>query len=325
MSKPITRATQLALLAALLCALCVSSPLPSALSASLPALPARPKILQILQVRIFTTNAPDANAFYYGILRTLALANTDATKCNWCERVSKGTNGPVVLEPIQGPPPTNLISAVVFKTDDAERLRKLLEKNKVKIEKWTKWPSGAMFTVFDPEGHQLVFVQAPDPSQPTLAAPGAYEEPLPNWPHIIHAGFVVHDRTAMDRFYKEILGFHVYWQGGMHEGETNWVDMQVPDGTDWIEYMLNVPDNASHKTLGVMNHIALGVADMRRADDELLQSGLRLPINEAPKIGRDGKWQLNLYDPDDTRVELMEFTPVEKPCCSEYTGPHPKP
>jgi len=50
-----------------------------------------------------------------------------------------------------------------------------------------------------------------------------------------------------------------------------------------------------------------------------------LPINEAPKIGRDGKWQLNLYDPDETRVELMEFTPVEKPCCSEYTGPHPKP
>jgi len=24
-------------------------------------------------------------------------------------------------------------------------------------------------------------------------------------------------------------------------------------------------------------------------------------------------------------VELMEFTPVEKPCCSEFTGPHPKP
>jgi hypothetical protein len=32
---------------------------------------------------------------------------------------------------------------------------------------------------------------------------------------------------------------------------------------------------------------------------------------------------LNLYDPDETRVELMEFAPVEKPCCAEYTGPHP--
>jgi hypothetical protein len=40
-------------------------------------------------------------------------------------------------------------------------------------------------------------------------------------------------------------------------------------------------------------------------------------------MGRDGKWQLNLYDPDLTRIELMEFTPKEKPCCSEFQGQHP--
>jgi hypothetical protein len=61
------------------------------------------------------------------------------------------------------------------------------------------------------------------------------------------------------------------------------------------------------------------------ADQQLLESNLHLPLDEVPKIGRDGKWQLNLYDPDGTRVELMEFTPVEKPCCSDYTGPHPRP
>ena len=281
-----------------------------------------PKILQILQVRILTTNQPEANAFYYGIFRTLA--DTDTSKCNWCEKVSKGTNGPVVLEPIQGPPPTNLISAIVFKTDDAEHLRKFLKKNKVKVEKWTKWSSGGMFTVFDPEGHQLIFVQAPDYNQPTLGIPGAYMETRPDWPHIIHAGLVVRDRAAMDRFYKDILGFHVYWYGGMHEGETNWVDMQLPDGTDWIEYMLNVPENADQRTRGIMNHIALGVDNMKTADQELFDTNLHVPVDEKPQIGRDGKWQLNLYDPDGTRVELMEFTPVEKPCCSEYTGPHPK-
>ncbi len=140
---------------------------------------------------------------------------------------------------------------------------------------------------------------------------------------MIHAGFVVKNRAAEDRFYKEILGFHVYWHGGMKDGEDNWVDMQVPDGADWIEYMLNVPPNASHKTLGVMNHIALGVPDIHAAQQQLIKNGWK--GTEQPKIGRDGKWQLNLYDPDETRVELMEFTPVEKPCCSEYTGPHPKP
>ena len=140
---------------------------------------------------------------------------------------------------------------------------------------------------------------------------------------IIHAGFVVHDRAAEDKFYKDILGFHVYWHGGMKDGEDNWVDMQVPDGTDWIEYMLNVPANASHKTLGVMNHIALGVPDIHVAQAQLIKNGWK--GIEEPKIGRDGKWQLNLYDPDETRVELMEFKPTKEPCCSPYTGPHPGP
>jgi hypothetical protein len=31
-----------------------------------------------------------------------------------------------------------------------------------------------------------------------------------------------------------------------------------------------------------------------------------LLVQEPPKIARDGKWQLNLYDPDLTRAELTE-------------------
>jgi hypothetical protein len=38
---------------------------------------------------------------------------------------------------------------------------------------------------------------------------------------------------------------------------------------------------------------------------------------------KNGKWQLNVYDPDLTRLELMEFKPLRKPCCSDFTGPHP--
>jgi hypothetical protein len=38
---------------------------------------------------------------------------------------------------------------------------------------------------------------------------------------LIHAGWVLSDREAMDKFYKDVLGFHVYWHGGMKEGETN--------------------------------------------------------------------------------------------------------
>ena len=285
----------------------------------------RPKILAIMQVRVLTTNKQQSHAFYYGVFRTLALANGTLAKCNWCEQILTEENGPVVLDSISGPLPKDLISALVFKTDNAAGLRKSLKKNKLKVVRWKKQGSADAFAALDPEGHQLLFVQAPDSNQPTLGMPGAYVAPSSHWPHIIHAGFVVKDRTAMDHFCKDVLGFHVYWQGGMKDGETDWVDMQVPDGTDWIEYMLNVPDNADKHLLGVMNHIALSVSDIHAAHSRLLESPLKMDVTEAPQIGRDGKWQLNLYDPDGTRVELMEFAPVEKPCCSEYTGPHPKP
>jgi hypothetical protein len=40
-------------------------------------------------------------------------------------------------------------------------------------------------------------------------------------------------------------------------------------------------------------------------------------------MGRDGKGQFNLWDPDDVRVELMNFHATEKPCCSAFTAEDP--
>ena len=133
----------------------------------------------------------------------------------------------------------------------------------------------------------------------------------------------MNDRRVEDHFYKDVLGFHLYWQGGMKDNETNWVSMQVPDGTDWLEYMLNVSPGASQRVVGIMNHVALGVPAIQQAKAVFVKNGGKL--SEEPKLGRDGKWQLNLYDPDGTRVECMEFQPVEKPCCSAFTGTHPRP
>ena len=99
--------------------------------------------------------------------------------------------------------------------------------------------------------------------------------------------------------------------------------LQVPDGTDWIEYMLNQPEHADLRLTGVMNHISLGVVDMKKAQAILESHGWKPHGEEEAKLGKDGKWQLNLYDPDLVRVELMEFKPAQKPCCSDFTGPHP--
>jgi lactoylglutathione lyase len=206
------------------------------------------------------------------------------------------------------------LSHVAFETTDARRLRDYLASKGVKVPASLKpgLDKNLSFMIDDPEGRRIEFVQY----MPGSLHSEKFGSLLPDTRvsnHMIHAGFVVHDRAAEDRFYKDILGFKVMWYGGPKDDQINWVDMRVPDGSDWLEYMLNV-NNPTPKTRGVMNHLALGVDKIQPANQTVLSRGATPP--QPPKIGRDGKWQLNLYDPDLTRVELMEFKPVETPCCS---------
>jgi catechol 2,3-dioxygenase-like lactoylglutathione lyase family enzyme len=274
----------------------------------------RPRIVGVGFVQLAVSDGEASPDFYQ---KTFVLGDRKK-EClgpkSTCFRVNPGQN--IELVQVDGEPASRLIM-VGLRTDDLDGTHRFLLSRGNKCSAiHTAWDGRKRFEVSGFENPKIAFV--------SNALPGSFL----SWPgqisrEMIHAGFVVRGREAMDRFYKDVLGFHVYWQGGMKEGETNWVDMQVPDGTDWIEYMLRVPMDADKRTLGVMNHIALGVPDVRAAANQLEKAGVKL--TEQPKIGRDGKWQLNLYDPDQTRVELMEFTPVEKPCCAEYTGPHPKP
>jgi catechol 2,3-dioxygenase-like lactoylglutathione lyase family enzyme len=276
----------------------------------------RPEISGVALVRLHVTNLEASRRFYADFLGLPqgsqgCFSPMGAATCFFINFFQQ-----IELVSADAPPPTNALQALGFQVADAGELRQYLLSRGVECGKVAVSNSGDHYIeVRDPEGHRLLFLSSSAKAGDLSLSPVSRR--------LIHSGFVVSDRNAEDKFYKDILGFHVYWHGGMKEGEDNWVDMQVPDGTDWIEYMLKVPDNATHKQLGVMNHIALGVPDIHAAQAQLIKNGWK--GTEEPKIGRDGKWQLNLYDPDETRVELMEFKPTKEPCCSPYTGPHPGP
>ena len=40
---------------------------------------------------------------------------------------------------------------------------------------------------------------------------------------------------------------------------------------------------------------------------QLIANGMTDPNQRKSQIGKDGKWQLNVFDPDLSRVEFMEF------------------
>ncbi len=213
-----------------------------------------------------------------------------------------------VLAELKDPKQNRLID-MAFETSNAEQLRAYLASKGVNVpEKVEATGLGTMgFAITDTEHHVVKFVQFARKSSMKAAGPDNRVSS-----HMIHTGFIVHDRAGADHLFRDILGFKETWHGGMKDDEVSWIDMRVPDGKDWLEYMMNYPDD-DVRISGIMNHFALGVPSVKDGYDTVVKRGMD---PEKPKIGRDGKWQLNLYSPDQTRVELMEPKPVETPCCS---------
>ena len=287
------------------------------------ATPARPPIVSVSHLAVYAADPAKSEAFYTHDLG--AVKGSDPENPKGARYYFSPLQFVEVLPLPPGAPSINRLDHAAFNTPDAEAMRAYLASKGVatpaKVE--TGGDGSRWFDVVDPEGAKIQFVQPPA-SPPSIAA-----NPLSS--HMIHVGFIVHDRAKEDAFYRGILGFRPYWFGGMTDDKASWISLQVPDGTDWLEYMIvgtpdgkGPPPGMSQATLGVLDHFSLGVADTRAAYT-LLWNGERLKgQNEVPKIGRDAKWQLNLYDPDGTRAEVMEFHAIGKPCCSPFTATDPE-
>jgi catechol 2,3-dioxygenase-like lactoylglutathione lyase family enzyme len=273
----------------------------------------RPHITGIDHVAFYTTQ-PDGVKALYGV--TLGLASVVPIESGETLRYMAGKQW-IGYSPAPDPKATDRMDHVAFTTDNLGVLRAYLIANGVKVPAIEGRADHSLsFMVTDPEGHRVEFVErgsAEIPPSPDTAVSH----------RIIHTGFVAHNRDAEDHFYRELLGFRPYWHGGMQDDRTDWVSLQVPDGTDWLEYMLNQPEHPDLRITGVMNHISLGVPDMAKAQALIESHGWKVHDGEHPQMGRDGKRQLNVFDPDLSRIELMEFTPAQKPCCSDFTGTHP--
>ena len=208
------------------------------------------------------------------------------------------------------------MDAAAFTTRNAAGLQSYLQAHGVKPELPL---ANGQFAVRDPEGNLVVFVQSG--SQKPVAS--AAISPNASSTRIIHVGFMAHDRDKEDAFWQTILGFRPYWHGGRTDTVTDWVALQVPNGSDWIEYMLNPAPTPNLSQSGMSDHFSLGVTHMQDAVAALARNHCEGANCSKTQMGLDGKVQLNLFDPDKTRVEFMEFIPTQPPCCSPFTGAHP--
>jgi catechol 2,3-dioxygenase-like lactoylglutathione lyase family enzyme len=284
----------------------------------------RPRITGISHIAVYTSNPAATEHFYVDIVGAVKQADPEDPR-----GVRYAISATQFIEVLPLPEGTgvNRLDHTAWNTVDAETLRRYLGLKAWKVPgRVEKGSDGSRwFATKDPEGNKVEFVQPPENPKP-LPAPNAIGH------HIIHVGFLIHNRAVEDTFYRDLLGFRPYWFGGMVEGKIDWVSQQVPDGHDWLEYMLTsgpsgsgIPANMSQRTLGVLDHLSIG-EDSVDAAYKVLKDGNRLEgvRNDGhTQIGRDGKGQFNLYDPDGIRLELMNFHASQKPCCSPFTADDP--
>jgi catechol 2,3-dioxygenase-like lactoylglutathione lyase family enzyme len=277
----------------------------------------RPAITGIAFMRVYATDPTAAEHFYGATLGLKRIEQGDT----WIYPVNS-RQWVEVLPHTPPPSATQRMAAVAFMTRDAAGLERYLNAHGIA----TVVPmSEGEFGVRDPEGNLILFVDGREREGAAKLVAAAKPSDTAPSQRIIHVGFIVRDRAKEDPFWREVLGFTPYWHGGRTETETDWVSQQVPEGTDWLEYMLNIPEPPTLKQTGVEDHFSLGTERMQSVLARLQANGCVDTQCRAIQVGRDGKIQLNLYDPDQTRVEFMEFTPAIKSCCSPLLGRTPGP
>jgi catechol 2,3-dioxygenase-like lactoylglutathione lyase family enzyme len=281
----------------------------------------RPAITGISHMCVYSSDAKASDNFYGHILA--AAKGPDPQDANGTRYYFSPTQFVEVL-PLPADHKLSRMACVSYNTEDAGGLLQYMRARGVDglSELRTGTDGSRWFQTKDPEGNQVQFIQ---PGRPTPMPTSA----RPIGTRVIHVGYLVHSKAAEDHFYKEILGFRPYWFGSKQPSHVDWVSQQVPDGHDWLEYMMvgdgsTVPlSKVDQRQLGVLNHFSIGVPNMEQAVTTLIREDRLSPRHDGPQMGLDGKWQANLYDPDGTRVELMEFQPVTKPCCSTFTADSP--
>jgi len=189
---------------------------------------------------------------------------------------------------------------VCFRVADAEAMRSYLAKFNLAVP--AKVNIGQIqnlgFTVRDPRNYIIEFQQY-TPEGWTMRDQGKFLPATRISDHIGHAGIVVEDLAAAQHFYEDILGLKESWRGSKDGNAISWLHLKLPESSDFVEFMLET---------NVVPHFCLEVPDIEAAKAKL-EARPYFPQYDKPmevKIGKNHKRQLNLYDPDGIRVELME-------------------
>jgi len=288
----------------------------------------RPKILGVAHMALYVSDLDKARAFYKDFLgyeEPFKLQRKDGSG----DRIAFiKVNEDQYIELFAEPPKKDgQLNHIAFYTDDARGMRDYLASVGVKVpDSVGKGQVGnSNFNIIDPDGYTVEIVQY-EPDGWMRREKGKFLPATRISDRIGHIGVLVGDLSASQRFYGGILGFHETWRGGGSPRQLSWVNMQVPNGEDYLEMMLYSRYPESDQ-VGVKNHVCLVTPDIERAVKILEARPARQQYKHQIEIktGVNRRRQANLFDPDGTRIELMEPGTVDGKPVPPSTAPPPVP
>jgi lactoylglutathione lyase len=288
--------------------------------------PQRPRITGVTHAAFFVHDMEKARAYYKDFLGfdgPFDLKNADGSLSVAFIKINDRQYVELFPEREAG---GDRLNHIAVETDNAEAMRLYLKSRGVAVpDKVNQARVGSTnFSVKDADGHGVEFVQY-GADRWMSRDKGQHMPPGATSADMRHVGILVGDLDAALGFYGEILGFKETWRGSRDEKELNWVNVQVPDGQDYIEFMLyrDLPEPSKR---GSQHHICLFVPDIGKALTTLQERAPRAGYTVAmdPRVGVNRKRQLNLFDPDGTRTELMEPATIDGVPTPSSQAPPPR-
>ncbi len=272
-------------------------------------------VVGIANVTFKVSDLSKAKAYYQGVLGMLqAFELKDAGgKTN---SVYFKVNDDQFIEVTPTLKPGELVrqARVVFESSDLEKLHALYAERGLNPSTIGKGPDGnPVFRVVDPDGNNLDFLQYVSGSQQAKVR-GRFLGPDRVSTHLLHAGFMVKDRSRVAPFYYEKLGFP---QGKLPGARGDYFETSTGDRNTETKYPPLEDTPATHEQYvreqyGAVQHFSLEVSDMRTARDILQKRGKFTDLQVRAHVGNSRHWLVHVFDPDGTRTEMMETALQDK-------------
>jgi len=289
---------------------------------ALPVGSPRPRLLGVAKITVRASDLDRSTAFYRDLLGFPEAGRSDSAR-----RLRINERQYVELRKGLNPLEDRMVS-VTLQTDQAEALRGYLEGRGWKVPRTLTvdtWGDQTL-SVTDPEGRQLEFVEYRQVGERSEGVGWKNLAPAHQISHrLMHAGIIVTRVPPAIRFYTETLGLREFWRGQGRESTTlSWINLRLPESEDYLELMLYGEEPAGDRR-GSAHHLCLEVAAIETALEQL-ETNLGRLGDKRPlevRVGVNRRRQLNLFDPDGTRSELMEPRTIDGIAPTSSTAPYP--